>query len=45
MGDRPDNDATTAEIAAWMEQDFGEAVAEGIKQAGDQTDEAEGEET
>lgn len=45
MADRPDDDATAAEIAAWMEQDFGEAVAEGIKQAGDQTDEAEGEET
>lgn len=45
MEDRPDDDATAAEIAAWMEQDFGEAVAEGIKQAGDQTNEAEDEET
>lgn len=35
MGDRPGPDATRAEIARWMEEDFGEAVAEGIKQAGD----------
>jgi hypothetical protein len=45
MGDRPDEDATAAEIAEWMEQDFGEAVAEGIEQANDQADETGNEET
>ena len=33
MSDRPGEDASAAEIAAWMEEDFGEAVAEGIEQA------------
>jgi hypothetical protein len=33
MVDRPSEDATSAEIAEWMEESFGEAVAEGIEQA------------
>ncbi|WP_280535410.1 hypothetical protein [Halopenitus sp. POP-27] len=33
MADRPDEDASPAEIARWMEEDFGEAVAEGMEQA------------
>ena len=33
MVDRPDEDASAAEIARWMEEDFSEALAEGIKQA------------
>lgn len=33
MTDRPDEDASAAEIARWMEEDFSEALAEGIKQA------------
>lgn len=33
MADRPSEDATSAEIAKWMEESFGEAVAEGIEQA------------
>jgi hypothetical protein len=32
MSDRPGPDATSAEIARWMEEDFGEALAEGMKQ-------------
>jgi len=32
MSDRPDEDASAAEIARWMEEDFGEALAEGIEQ-------------
>lgn len=31
MVDRPDEGASTAEIARWMEEDFGEALAEGAK--------------
>lgn len=31
--ERPDEDADPDEIAAWMEADFGEALAEGIKDA------------
>jgi len=41
MSDRPGEDASAAEIAAWMEEDFGEALAEGIEQAVDETDEEE----
>jgi hypothetical protein len=33
MVERPGEDATSAEIAKWMEESFGEAVAEGIEQA------------
>lgn len=33
MPERPDEDASAAEIARWMEKDFGEALAEGIEQA------------
>jgi hypothetical protein len=31
--ERPDEDAGAAEIARWMEEDFGAALAEGMKQA------------
>jgi hypothetical protein len=31
--DRPDDDADASEIAQWMEEDFGEALAEGVKEA------------
>mgnify|MGYP007116791507 FL=1 len=41
MPERPDEDASAAEIARWMEEDFGEALAEGIEQA---TEEDEGDE-
>ena len=33
MVDRPDEDASAAEIARWMEEDFDEALAEGIRDA------------
>lgn len=33
MVDRPDEDASAAEIARWMEEDFGEALVEGIRDA------------
>lgn len=33
MPDRPGPDASRAEIARWMEEDFGEALAEGIRDA------------
>ena len=33
MVERPGPDATSAEIARSMEEDFGEALAEGMKQA------------
>ena len=36
--DRPDPDADAAEIAEWMEEDFGRAVAEGIANAGGEDD-------
>jgi hypothetical protein len=41
MVERPDEDASAAEIVRWMEEDFGEALAEGMKQAteGDEQDE------
>jgi len=35
---RPPPDADAAEIAEWMEDDFGRAVAEGIANAGDEDD-------
>jgi len=34
--DRPDDDADASEIAEWMENDFGRAVAEGMANAGDE---------
>ena len=36
MVDRPDEDASAAEIARWMEEDFSEALAEGIEQANEE---------
>lgn len=33
MVDRPDNDASSAEIARWMEEDFWESVTEGIEES------------
>ena len=36
--ERPDPDADASEIAEWMEEDFGRAVAEGITNAGDGDD-------
>ena len=36
--ERPGPDATSAEIAEWMEEDFGRAVAEGMANAGDGDD-------
>ena len=33
MVDRPGEDASPAEIAEWMHEDFGEALAEGMEQA------------
>lgn len=33
MTERPGEDATSAEIAQWMAEDFGEALAEGFEQA------------
>jgi hypothetical protein len=36
--ERPGPDADAAEIAEWMEEDFGWAVAEGIANAGDEDD-------
>jgi hypothetical protein len=36
--ERPGPDADAAEIAEWMEEDFGRAVAEGIENAGNESD-------
>jgi hypothetical protein len=36
--ERPGPDADAAEIAEWMEEDFGWAVAEGMANAGDEND-------
>lgn len=36
--ERPGSDATSAEIAEWMEDDFGRAVAQGIAKAVDEDD-------
>jgi hypothetical protein len=36
--ERPGPDADAAEIAEWMEEDFGRAVAEGMADAGDEDD-------
>ena len=36
--ERPGPDATSAEIAEWMDKDFGWAVAEGAANAGDEDD-------
>ena len=33
MLERPGEDATNAEIARWMEEDFWESVAEGVEEA------------
>lgn len=41
MAEPPDKEASSEEIARWMERDFGEALAEGVKQA---TKEDEGDE-
>lgn len=38
MTDRPGPDATSAEIARWMEEDFGKALAAGVEQAGEDDD-------
>ena len=38
MADRPDEDASSAEIARWMEEDFGEALAEDMKRAAENDD-------
>lgn len=38
MADRPDDDASSAEIARWMEEDFWESVTEGIEQAAEDDD-------
>jgi len=32
MADRPDDNASPAEIARWMEEDFWEAVTDGIEE-------------
>jgi hypothetical protein len=37
--DRPDDDADASEIAQWIEEDFGEALAEGVKAALEETPE------
>lgn len=44
--ERPSDDADAAEIARWMEEDFGRAVADGIRSAakGDEDENAEGSE-
>ncbi|SDG11776.1 hypothetical protein [Halorientalis regularis] len=39
--ERPGPDADAAEIAEWMEEDFGRAVAEGMADAGDEDDPAD----
>ena len=36
--ERPGPDATSAEIAEWMEKDFGRAVADGVANADDEDD-------
>jgi hypothetical protein len=41
MIDRPDEDASGAEIARWMEEDFGEALAEGTKQPAEEDEDGE----
>jgi hypothetical protein len=41
MVDRPGPDASAAEIARWMEEDFGEALAEGMKQASEDDEDDE----
>lgn len=33
MVDRPDEDASNEEIARWMEEDFGESLTAGIRDA------------
>lgn len=38
MTDRPGPDATSTEIARWMEEDFSEALAEGMEQAAEDDD-------
>lgn len=42
--DRPGPDASAAEIAAWMERDFGRALAEGMANANDDNDDENTEE-
>jgi len=41
MVDPPGPDATSAEIAEWMEEDFGEALPEGMEQATEDNEEDE----
>lgn len=41
MVDRPDDDASAAEIARWMEEDFWESVAEGVEEAAEDNDSEE----
>jgi hypothetical protein len=38
MVERPDEDASPAEIAEWMERDFWEGVAESIRNATEDTE-------
>lgn len=44
MVKRPDEDASAAEIARWMEEDFGEDLAEGIEQAANDDEEDDSDE-
>jgi hypothetical protein len=37
-GERPDDNASAAEIAEWMEEDFGEALADGMDEATTEND-------
>jgi hypothetical protein len=41
MVDRPGPNASRVEIARWMEEDFGEALAEGVKQATEEDEDDE----
>jgi len=44
MPERPDEDASAVEIARWMEEDFGEALAEGIEQPTEEDEDSQNEE-
>jgi len=41
MVDHPDDDASLAEIARWMEEDFWESVARGVEEAVEDNDSEE----
>lgn len=41
MVERPGPDASNAEIARWMEEDFGEALAKGMEQATEENEDDE----